>query len=184
MSASTRERIMRVARTLFSERGYNAVAVSDIAQEAGISKGNLTYHFKRKEDIVVALLEEAAAQACPPKPACTLDQLDEVFRDMERIVAQHAYYFWHYAQLAQVSDRIASNQESNAALMLDILRQSLANLESTGALKPEPFPGVYDGLAEQLLMASVYWMPFCDLRGIERTEFRDHAWSILRPSLA
>ena len=68
--------------------------------------------------------------------------------------------------------------------MLDILRQSLANLESAGALKPEPSPGVYDGLAEQLLMASVYWMPFCDLRGIEHTTFRNHAWSILRPSLA
>ena len=184
MPNSTRNNIMQAARNLFNERGYNAVSVADIAQEAGISKGNLTYHFKRKEDIVAALLDEAATQAHPPKPACDLDQLDAIFRDMQQVVTQHAYYFWHYAQLAQLSSSIASSQLSNSSRMLGILRQSLANLEAAGILKPEPSPGIYDALAEQLLMASIYWIPFCDLRGIERTTFCDHAWSILRPSLA
>ena len=60
MRRSTRNDIMDTARRLFSERGYNAVSIQDLADELGISKGNLTYHFKRKEQIVEALLRQNA----------------------------------------------------------------------------------------------------------------------------
>ena len=52
MRRSTRNDIMDTARRLFSERGYNAVSIQDLADELGISKGNMTYHFRRKEQIV------------------------------------------------------------------------------------------------------------------------------------
>ena len=185
MHASTRERITQAARTLFNERGYNAVSVADIAQEVGISKGNLTYHFKRKEDIVDALVDEPSGHDTrPTEPATDLAGLDAIFLDMQRTVTDNAFYFWHYAQFAQLSPKIRKSQLANSELMIGLLRGTLANLEAAGLMKPEPVPGAYDALAEQLLMAGVYWIPFCELRGIERTAFRDHAWSILGPSLA
>lgn len=42
---TTKERIRRTASRLFSERGYRAVTMRNIADELGISVGNLTYHY-------------------------------------------------------------------------------------------------------------------------------------------
>ncbi len=55
--ASTRDRILEACRVLFNERGPNDVTTAEIAQVVGISEGNLHYHFRRKEQIVVALFE-------------------------------------------------------------------------------------------------------------------------------
>lgn len=59
MKRDTRQDILNTAQALFREKGYNAVSVGEIAAALGISKGNLTYYFKRKEAIVEALLESA-----------------------------------------------------------------------------------------------------------------------------
>jgi AcrR family transcriptional regulator len=58
---STRDRILDVCRALFNERGPAEVTTSEIAQGVGISEGNLHYHFRRKEQIVLALFEQFEA---------------------------------------------------------------------------------------------------------------------------
>ena len=57
----TRAKILDVCRTLFNERGPVEVTTAEIAQAAGISEGNLHYHFRRKTEIIVALFEEFRA---------------------------------------------------------------------------------------------------------------------------
>lgn len=50
--------ILRVATDLFAERGYHEMSLDDIAARVGISKGTIYLHFARKEDLVIALLEQ------------------------------------------------------------------------------------------------------------------------------
>ena len=54
----TAERILLVALTLFNERGERNVTAADIALELDMSPGNLYYHFKGKESIVIALYSQ------------------------------------------------------------------------------------------------------------------------------
>ena len=58
--APTKQRILAAALTLFSERGYDAVSVGDIADSVGIRAPSLYKHYKSKEDIFEAVLEEMA----------------------------------------------------------------------------------------------------------------------------
>lgn len=53
-----RDAILDSATRLFSKKPYHLVAMDDIAKKAKVAKGTLYYHFKSKEDLYVALLQE------------------------------------------------------------------------------------------------------------------------------
>ncbi len=60
--AVTRERILRAARRLFAEKGYEATTTRDIAQAAEIATGTLFNYFPTKEAIVACLANEAIGE--------------------------------------------------------------------------------------------------------------------------
>ena len=49
--ANTKENILVTALRLFAQDGYEAVSVSKIAGELGMTKGALYRHYKNKRDI-------------------------------------------------------------------------------------------------------------------------------------
>jgi AcrR family transcriptional regulator len=56
----TRLRIQEVALELFTEQGYEATSLREIAERLNVTKAALYYHFKTKEDIVASLMEDRA----------------------------------------------------------------------------------------------------------------------------
>ena len=52
----SRERIIEAANRLFYTKGFNQTSVSDVADSVGITKGNLHYHFKSKEELLEAII--------------------------------------------------------------------------------------------------------------------------------
>jgi AcrR family transcriptional regulator len=52
---STRERILDVALDLFLAQGYDGTSLRQIAEQLGVTKAALYYHFESKEDILRAL---------------------------------------------------------------------------------------------------------------------------------
>ena len=56
--ASGRDRILREARALFTEYGYAAVSMQQIADAASVNKATLYHHFRDKEDLFVSVMVE------------------------------------------------------------------------------------------------------------------------------
>jgi AcrR family transcriptional regulator len=56
---SPRGRVLRAAAHLFRAQGYERSTVRDLARVVGIQSGSLFHHFKTKEDILCAVMEEA-----------------------------------------------------------------------------------------------------------------------------
>lgn len=54
----TRQKIMTEAVKLFSECGYHATTVDDIARAAEVAKGTVYWHFASKEELFEELLKE------------------------------------------------------------------------------------------------------------------------------
>jgi AcrR family transcriptional regulator len=59
---NTREQIRAVALEMFADRGYDGTSLREIAEQLGVTKAAVYYHFKTKEDILVSLLEDFLAQ--------------------------------------------------------------------------------------------------------------------------
>lgn len=52
----TRAKIISAAEKLISEKGFDAVQIIDITNEAGVGKGSFYTYFKRKEDVVAEIV--------------------------------------------------------------------------------------------------------------------------------
>jgi AcrR family transcriptional regulator len=57
-SRETQALILRVALQLFNEHRSASVSTNRIAEACGISKGNLNYHFRTKQEIILALFAD------------------------------------------------------------------------------------------------------------------------------
>lgn len=53
-----KERILEKTFTLFHKQGYNATGINQIIEEAKVAKASFYQHFKSKEDLCVAFLEQ------------------------------------------------------------------------------------------------------------------------------
>ncbi|MCY8819124.1 TetR/AcrR family transcriptional regulator, partial [Bacillus atrophaeus] len=52
-----KENIRSAAMRLFIKQGYHATSISDVAKEAGISKGLLYNYYKGKEELLATMVE-------------------------------------------------------------------------------------------------------------------------------
>lgn len=58
MMNKTKRSIFEAAMRVFSIKGYDVATMDDMAQEAGVAKGTLYYHFKSKEEIFKYIITE------------------------------------------------------------------------------------------------------------------------------
>lgn len=59
-SKETQALILDTALQLFNQHGSGAISTNRIAESCGISKGNLHYHFKNKQEIILSLFRRIA----------------------------------------------------------------------------------------------------------------------------
>ena len=57
----TREAILEAATELMHLKGYQATTLDDVLRESGVGKGNFYYHFKSKEELGYAILDQVIA---------------------------------------------------------------------------------------------------------------------------
>jgi len=85
--ADTKAEICKVAIELFTERGYEATSLREIAERLGITKAALYYHYSSKESIVRSIFEAhlealdeltAWAREQPPGPELRARAVDRM----------------------------------------------------------------------------------------------------------
>jgi AcrR family transcriptional regulator len=88
----TRTRIQRVALELFTEQGYEATSLREIAERLGVTKAALYYHFRSKEEIVQSLFTDQLAK---------LDELIAWGEGQPRTLETRREFVHRYADLLQ-----------------------------------------------------------------------------------
>jgi AcrR family transcriptional regulator len=96
-SSATIALILDAAQQVLLKDGYAGFTLRRVAQSAGISPGNLTYHFPRKNVLLRALINRILADY--------LRQLDEMISDPEMPLEQQVEMLVHFALMDSVTEQ-------------------------------------------------------------------------------
>ena len=91
-SKETKARIFLAAKTILQKKGYEALSIKNICEEAGVSNGSFYHHFKTKDDLLSYYIEE--------QPSINPDLLDlPANPDEAKVAIIHVYLnYVHYCQ--------------------------------------------------------------------------------------
>ncbi|MBI5839056.1 MAG: TetR/AcrR family transcriptional regulator [Chloroflexi bacterium] len=113
-SQQTRARILQKAVELFNESGTTSVSMNALAESLEISAGNLQYHYKSRDEIIRAILEEMfvefdAIYVFAEEEPFTLDTLRRIMRVNFDLVWKHRFFYREFAALLR-SDPILARR--------------------------------------------------------------------------
>lgn len=183
---TTKEAIISAARKLFVEKGYDSVGMRDIATVLSISVGNLTYHFKKKEDLLEAVVVDFCNRYVPHPTCRTLEELDDLLRFFERLNEENLFYFSNYTRMSRVSEQVRAMQRR---VFLDNTIMWVGTLNilcETGLIQPEEYEGRFAGIGNTIHFMKVSWYEREDAEremGVAVSRFSQAAWDILFPML-
>ena len=137
----TREGIIEAAARIFSEKGYHATSMQDIADAVNLQKASLYHHFSSKQEILVDILDHA---------------LDLINNRLEQVLLQSLSPDEKLRQ-AMVSyfQTIAENRNLSAVLLLE-LRSLDPELKDRHAVRREKFERLWRDLIVEGMQQGVF----------------------------
>lgn len=184
---NTKEKILLASIKLFNEHGVANVRLQQIADETGISVGNLAYHYRNKEAIVSSVY-------------------DKLFEDFRHILSHYLqspsfsdfdiqivhYFDFFKTYRFYVTDLFSSEhplpdiKAEWQLFMNKMILQIRSRIDfhvNRGELLPESSQGTYNLIAESIWMTVVFWIPQQIMRNKPVTEacFRSAVWNHLKP---
>ncbi len=159
----TQINILTQARQLFNEQGYANVTVRMIAQAMGISSGNLTYHFKKREEILEALYFDMvgvfdARLAALPKQDFTFTQIKHDIQSSMVVMEDYRFFWTDLYYLLKINDKIYQHFETAYQQRKAGYAFFFEALQNKKLLKAPAFATEYELLAEQMISHSNTWI--------------------------
>ena len=181
------QQILICAKELFGLYGYDKVSMRDIADRAGISVGNLTYYYGRKERIMLAVLDQINEEVSRPADIPgTLAEVDAMLERFSKIAAQSSCLFRRYSLDEQLGEKMLQCQKNLVRANRGLWAETLRSLERSGQLCGELYSGHYSELITAIQMVYRYWDGYAEMEesiGNRCPQFRQCIWSLLLPNL-
>ena len=162
----TRELILATSLTLFNELGEPNVTTNHIADEADISPGNLYYHFRSKDDIVLELFKRYLARFLPliELPADQSLDAEDLWFLLHLTFELKGEFRFLYRNLSDLTARIPDLDSAMRGLLLrekSATRNLVEGLETQGSMVITDQERTL--LVDNILLTITYWIPFADI---------------------
>ena len=167
MARQTRERILDTSLAMFNAAGEPNVTTNHIADELGISPGNLYYHFRNKDDIVEQLFTryETRIDDALLVPEERLPNLEDIWLQLHLVFECMWAYRFLYRDLVDILARnrklklrfarIMTRASASAAAMMRGLVRAGVMRASDAEIR---------GVAENVLLVATFWQSFSAVR--------------------
>lgn len=168
-SQQTKKSILQKASELFNENGTASVSMNALAEALGISAGNLQYHYRNKEEVIRAILEEMFKQFdviyAPSEEVFTLDTLRHIMRFNFDLVWKYRFFYRENTALLRNDEILARRFREIQEIRLADQEAIFKRLAGAGGVRTALRP---DELHNVVLMGWVLvhtWLPFAESTG-------------------
>ena len=181
--SETKSKILDAAFQRLAREGYAALSMREIARDAGVNHALINYHFRSKDQLVVAVLDQAnrrlleRQQRMYAAPASLAQKWTEARRFYESDLASGFVRVQAELWAASLADPRLREKfipliQAWKKIVLDAVRDALAMLQAGGVKLPPPYDA---GVIATWI--SQFWigMEFADLLGDKREQAANRA---------
>ena len=184
---STKDNILTTALKLFNDEGTSAVSTNHIAEAAGISPGNLYYHFHNKQEIIRELFQRLnviweAYQPLPQDRAPMLDDLETVIKSNYQVIWQYRFAYRELVALLRQDAELRANFLAVRQRGVEGFHQLLRAFSDAGVIHLPEDPQAINELQEICWLISEFWLTNLEVNGrkVNETEMQNGVKLMLR----
>lgn len=148
----TRDHILKVTRKILVAQGFHNTSISAVIEATGVKKGNLYYHFASKEDLGLAVLEDAKEEffSFLAKALSGRDPVEKIINSCKAICAEQeknnfvgGCLFGNTAlEMADSNQKFSGVIQEVFSRWTGLLAEHLSEARETGLLPPATNPGL------------------------------------------
>jgi len=181
---NTKEKIIEIGIKVFNQKGFGAVSIQDIANELGVNRRNIAYHFANKEALLVVIAEEMWAKiGVERKKRKDFPSFENLQHEIKMYAQFQTEYAFIFNDLHVIKHSVLEERFRN--FCLETIRDheaAIAFAIKLGNMHPEPFAGAYYNLCLSLWALSMFWLPQQTIRKVkDDTEVAKVTWSLILP---
>lgn len=179
--------ILERALNLFNKNGFVNVRLQHIADSSEMSIGNLAYHFKNKEEIVLSLYnrlrieQESILATCRVLPL--FGDIDYLLSKLFELQTNYSFFYLDTLEVVRAYEEIA---EKHSKLLLLRQHQILYMVDfnsSRGAFITPQFENQFYKVAHSFCLTLDNWMSYQIIEGNDprnASKYHEDLWAILR----
>ena len=142
VSAERKDQILDTAEGVFAQRGFDEARMDDIAERSGLSKGAIYWYFKKKDDIIAALLNRVfrrsidSMRTAAARPIGVLDRLALIgeqtsrdFESMSRLMPIALEFYSVALRQKKVRRHLAVMYDEMLAILIPLIEEGVRSGE-------------------------------------------------------
>ena len=172
---STKERILEAALRQFNELGTDQATLRSLAEELGISHGNLCYHFKNTDALIEALYDSLIAEIEPSvqqsqHPSNELEDMVGQAEVLFRLLYKYRFLMLDFVRIIRRIESVRQKFRTLIQLRRLQMRRGIEIMIRKGMMREEWIPGLYDRLITNMLVLGDNWIPNAEIHFDEKGE--------------
>ena len=179
---TTKKIILQKAIELFNQNGYVAVSMRDIADATNKSVGNITYHYKKKSDLIRAVVELQYEdfKSLDLKSDVSIMDFNEQLKTMLLFQKKYYFYFSNMIELRKNYHEISEFQSKVRKMLIMHFSQIIENFEKKEIFRVSPNEKLRKYLANGIVLLMMSWIQQISSDATEQhDELLNIVWSIL-----
>lgn len=179
----TQKKIVITAIDLFNKGGVGNVRLQDIAKQAGISQGNLSYHYKTKKDLMEAVLSYMKTERAEVRSTMQslIENTDVVGIITNYLRLQIGFRFF-YRDILEIINLVPKAKKQFEKQIEDVINfnKNAINLSiQKGFMIKEPHEGHYDLFVQNVWAILHSWLTKREVLGNRKVSLNDAVLAVL-----
>ena len=167
----TQALVIDTALMLFNKYGCAQISTNRIATECGISRGNLYYHFNRKEEIILSIFQRIARAMHEDWPeeyfVPTLENMAGMYVRQSRLILEFEFFYREMPALLRQDPLLRRRYREHQDRRINAITKFFKELADCGMMDFGPDPTLIRSLVIATWIIADNWPNFVEFQGEE-----------------